>query len=259
MGKASFVLALSDYLAPLLYLGGAFFLVRILRKMGERELSAMFMAGAGLAFLAGFLKASSKVLDAAASRPVTESGFLYDQMFPVMAIGFLATAVAVILGARRYSGRDSTGERTRFAESSAWISPFAAGLFLGGAIALVFASGASSALRAHFLEVKRWSMLAMIVLQLSTMGIMSWFCFREGSRAGGILAILSILAMLGTGALASPSMEARFSDRILMNWIDQSVNVAAQLAFLGAAYALWRRAVSGKVRGVERKPAGATG
>jgi len=247
MENATLTLALSDFLPSLLYLAGGFFLVRILRAINERELAGMFMAGTAFAAFAGFAKAASKLADAIAVRPVTESGFLYDQMFPSMAVGFLATGVAIILGARRFSGRDSAGERTRFAEAASWLSPLAAGLFLGLSYALVMAANAHAELRPHFLDIKRFSMLAMIFLQLATMGILAWFCFREGARLGGSLAILSIVAMLLMGALGSGSMQARFQDRILMNWIDQSVNIVAQGAYLCASLALWSRARAGKM------------
>lgn len=247
MENATFSLALSDFLPSLLYLAGGYFLVRILRAINERELAGMFMAGTAFAAFAGFAKAASKVADAIAIRPVTESGFLYDQMFPTMAVGFLATGAAIIFGARRFSGRDSSGERTRFAEAASWLSPLAAGIFLGLAYALVMAANAHEGLRPHLLDIKRFSMLAMILLQLATMGILAWFCFREGARLGGSLAILSIVAMLLMGALDSDSMQARFQDRILMNWVDQSVNIVAQGAYLCASLALWSRARAGKM------------
>ncbi|MBU0927457.1 MAG: hypothetical protein KKA67_06885 [Spirochaetes bacterium] len=247
-------MAISDAAPPLLYLAASFFTVRFMRLMGERELSGMFMAGSLLAFLSGAFKVSAKIGDALARRPVTEAGFLYDQMFPMMAVGFLATAAAVVLGARRFSGRDRRGERTRFAETASWVSPFAAGVFLGLAFALVMAvNGPAPGLKAHFLELKRYSMLAMVLLQLSTMGILAWFSFRERATAAGVLSIASIAAMLLMGMLASPSTQARFENRILMNWIDQAVNMTAQAAFLGAAIIVWDRVRKGAVEGVGKE------
>ena len=248
MESVSLGLALSDLVPPLLYLAGAFFTVRFMRLLGERELSGMFMAGTFLAFLSGLMKVASKLADAVAGRPLTESGFLYDQMFPMMAVGFLATASAIVLGARRYTGRDARGERTRFAETASWVSPFAAGLFLGLAFALaIVANGTAPALRPHLVQVKRLSMIAMIVLQLATMGILAWFGFKERIPLAGAFAVVSIAAMLAMGALGSSSMQARFENRILMNWIDQGVNVVAQGGFLVAAVAVWSRVRAGKV------------
>ncbi|MBL8967269.1 MAG: hypothetical protein JNG85_09680 [Spirochaetaceae bacterium] len=257
MGKASLAMALADFIPTLCYLGGAWFIVRMMRKMGERELAGMFMFGAFLAGLSGFLKALSKVLDAIAARPVTESGFLYDHMFPMMAAAFLATATAIILGARRYSGRDPRGERTKTAETLAWISPFAVGLFLGLAFGLVLAKNAGAGfLAGHFAAVKLGSMVAMIVLQLATVGILAWFSFREGVPAAGVLAVVSVAGMLAMGMLASPSLQARFEDRILMNWLDQFVNLATQGSFLAAAFLVWRKAREGLIAGVARPHAG---
>ena len=255
MEAVSMFMALSDFIPPLLYLAGCWCIVATMRRMGERELSHMFMAGAGLAFLSGVLKASSKVLDAAAGRPVTETGFLYDHMFPMMAVGFLATAVAIILGARRYSGRDTRGRRTPFAETSSWVSPFLAGIFLGLAFGLVLAADyAAPQLRPHLAQVKRWSMMAMIVLQLATIGILAWFSFRERIVAAGVLSVAAIVLMLAMGMLASPSMQARFEDRTLMNLLDQAVNVAAQGTFAAAALLVWLRAKAGGVAGVAGAP-----
>ncbi len=91
-----------------------------------------------------------------------------------------------------------------------------------------------------------------LALQLATVGIVAWFAFGEGAWMGGGLAVVSMLAMLAMGALASASVQARFADRIFMNWLDQTVNIAAQVAFLGAAVALWRRASRGHIAGVPK-------
>lgn len=253
MRPASLAMALADYLPTILYLLGCWHLVRLMRGMGARELAGMFMAGSLLAFASGVLKAGSKLADALAARPVTESGFLYDHMFPTMAAGFLATAAAMILAARRYSGRDAVGERTRFAETAAWASPFLGGLFLGLAFGLVLAADyAAPSLRPHLLGLKRWSMAAMVVLQLATVGILAWFAFRERAPAAGIAAVASILCMLAMGALGSPSSSAAFGDRALFNWIDQTVNTAAQGTFLAAAAIMRKRAEAGTIVGIRR-------
>jgi hypothetical protein len=242
MENVSVALALSDYLPVLLYLAGALLIVRLLRGRDQKRLATMFGFGAALAGLSGVLKATSKLLDAAAGRPLTETGFLYDHMFPMMAVGFLATATATVMAARRYSGRDPAGGRTPFSAAASWAFPFAAGLFLGLAFGLVLAADyAAPGLRPHLADVKRATMIAMIVLQLATLGILSWSAFREGAAAAGVLAGLSVVFMLAMGALGSPGMQARFADKLLMNLIDQAVNLAAQGCFLGAAWLLWKR------------------
>jgi len=92
----------------------------------------------------------------------------------------------------------------------------------------------------------------MIVFQLATVGILAWFAFRERIAAAGVFAVISVIAMLAMGMLASPSTQAKFENRIFMNWIDQSVNVLTQASFLAAAYLVWRRANSGKITGIKR-------
>jgi len=246
-------MALTDYVPTLLYLVGSWYIVRMMRRLGERELAVMFMAGATLAGLAGVLKATSKLFDAVARRPVTETGFMYDQMFPVIAVGFMATATAIVLGARRYSGRDAKGERTAFAETAAWVSPFLAGIFLGLAVALVMSKDSNGgSLAQHFVAVKRGSMFAMIILQMATVGILAWFAFREKLPIAGFLAIVSIVTMLLMGMLASPSVQDRFSDKNLMNWVDQTVNLVCQATFVAAARIMWIQARDGRMTGITR-------
>jgi hypothetical protein len=239
---ATLGLALCDFAPILLYLGGALFTAGLMRSPGDGGAAAMFMAGSLIVFISGALKAASKLRDALAERPVSESGFLYDQMFPVMAVGFLATASAAILWTGRYEGTAAPGEVARPLAMAAHI---AAVLFLLAAIALSMSTNRqANRLRPAFLKIKRRSMFAMIAFELATLGVLSWFSFREGLALSGTLMAMSILAMLAMGALGSPAFQERFRSRILMNWVDQGVNILAQGCYLGAAWTAYDRGCS---------------
>jgi hypothetical protein len=232
--RATLGLALCDFAPILLYLGGSLFMAGLMRGLGDGGDAAMFLAGSLLVFLSGALKAVSKLGDALAARPVTESGFLYDQMFPVMSIGFLATAMAAILWTWRYAGTAAPGELARPWAMAAHIASAA---LLAAAVSLALsANRREPRFRPFFLAVKRRSMLAMIAFELATLGVLSWFAFRGGLAASGALLASSIVAMLAMGALGSPSFQAKFRSRLLMNWVDQAVNSLAQGCYLGAAW-----------------------
>lgn len=231
--RATLALALCDFAPILLYLGGSLLIAALMRSLGDGGNAAMFMAGSLLVFLSGALKAVSKLKDALAARPVSESGFLYDQMFPVMSIGFLATASAALLWTERSTGLAPRGQ---WAAALAMVAHIAAAALLAAAVFLAAsANRRESRLRPALLRIKRGSMLAMIAFELATLGVLSWFAFREGLAASGALLAASILAMLAMGALGSPAFQAKFRSRLAMNWVDQAVNILAQGCYLGAA------------------------
>lgn len=113
MRNASRGLALVDFAPNILYLAGSVGIAGNIARSGGDGLARMMLAGAVLAFLAGCLKAASKLRDAIVGRPVSESGFLYDHLFPSMATGFLATTSALILLGRRPGGRGSPSMAAR--------------------------------------------------------------------------------------------------------------------------------------------------
>lgn len=232
--RATLGLALCDFAPILLYLGGALFISGLMRGLGDGGDAAMFLAGSLLVFLSGALKAVSKLGDALAARPVTESGFLYDQMFPVMSIGFLATASAAILWTGRRAGSPAARELASLWAMAAHIA--SAALLAAAVFLALSANRREPRFRSAFLGVKRRSMPAMIAFELATLSVLSRFAFREGFAASGALLASSIVAMLAMGALGSPSFQAKFRSRLLMNWVDQAVNILAQGCYLGAAW-----------------------
>lgn len=234
MRNASRALALADFVPNILYLAGSAGIAANMSRSGGAGLARMVLAGAALAFLAGCLKASSKLRDAMAGRPVTESGFLYDQMFPSMAVGFLATTSSLMAFARQGGAGKQTENWT---SGSAYALLGALILLLLGILFWAAAANRPSASsRPAYRKLARMAMAAMIILQLGGMGILAWLAFRSGAALAGVLLILSITSMLAMGALGSPSMKGRFVDRITMNWVDEGVNSLGQAFYAVAAF-----------------------
>jgi hypothetical protein len=234
--KASIALALCDFIPNLLYLAGSLTFATLMAGKDRASAARMFACGAVLVFAAGVLKAISKLGDAVSSRPVTEGGFLYDQMIPVMAIGFLATATAVI-GLLRRPAPTPSDAIVRIDAIVPIAVHFVAVVLLVTALVLsARANLPGQGLRPTFLKYKKISLIAMIVFQLVTVGVLAALAFRAHNALTGTLCVLSIAAMLAMGALGSPSVQARFQNRIAMNWLDEGVNILAQAAYLAAAF-----------------------
>jgi hypothetical protein len=234
MRNASRALALVDFVPNILYLAGSVGIAGSLSRSGEAGLARMMLVGAALAFVAGCLKAASKLRDAMAGRPVSESGFLYDQMFPSMALGFLATTVSLILFARQGAAGQPA---TPWAPGLSYAVHGATLFLLAGLLAFAAAANAPAAVsRPAFRRLARMAMAAMIILELGSLGILAWLAFRSGPAPAGVLLILSIASMLAMGALGSPSMKGRFSDPVAMNWVDEGVNSLGQALYAAAAF-----------------------
>jgi hypothetical protein len=234
MRTASRGLALVDFVPNILYLVASLRIARMMSVAGAGGVALMMTVGAGLVFLAGILKAASKLRDAMAERPVSESGFLYDQMFPSMAIGFLATTSSLIA----FAGQGGAGRpAAAWAPGPAYILHGALILLLLGILSWAAAAnrpGASS--RPAYRKLARMAMAAMIVLQFGGLAILASFAFGAGATPAGVFVNLSIASMLAMAALASPSMRGRFPDPIAMNWVDQGVNCLGQAFYAAAAF-----------------------
>jgi hypothetical protein len=234
--KASLALALCDFIPNLLYLAGSLTFATLMAGEDRASAARMFACGAVLVFAAGLLKAISKLGDALSSRPVTEGGFLYDQMIPVMAIGFLAPAAAVIGLLRRPAPIPSASSGSIDAIAATAVHLIAVLMLVAALVISARANLPGQNLRPAFLKYKKISLIAMIVFQLVTVGVLAALAFREHDALTGMLCVLSITAMLAMGALGSPDVQERFQNRIAMNWLDEAVNILAQAAYLAAAF-----------------------
>ena len=155
-------LALMDYVPNIAFLIGAFYLVRIIVSARGKACSRMVMAGAILIALGGLLKATWKLLYAA---DAGNFQFLSQVQFTLIAPGFLALAVAVIILARKRSKK-----ATPLAAVVAWKVPFLA---------------------------------IMTICSMAANGILTYISFKRGAKLAAIGYILAFLALIAMGGMAS--------------------------------------------------------
>lgn len=155
-------LALMDYVPNIAFLVGAFFLVKILLMARGKPCSRMVMAGAILIALGGLLKATWKLLYAA---NVGDFQAMSQIQFTLIAPGFLALAVAVIILAKK-RGK----QVTPLAAMAGWKVPFLA---------------------------------VMTICSMAANGILTYISFKRGARFAAIGFILAFLGLVAMGGLAS--------------------------------------------------------
>ncbi len=155
-------LALFDFVPNLAFLVGAYFLVRLVLLERGRRCSRMAMAGTLLVFLGGFLKATWKLLYATGTADVQ---LLSQIQFVLLAPGFLAMLVAVILVARR--GRKLG---TPLLAMAPWKIPLLA---------------------------------IMTISQIGAQGVLAYMAFRRAAWVAAALFCVTILCTFGMAGLAS--------------------------------------------------------
>ena len=101
-------LAAFDFLPNIAFLVGAYFLVRISLLIRGKPCGRMMMAGTLLIFAGGFFKATWKMLY---STGVADIQLMSEMQFALLAPGFLAMLIAVILLSR--SAKKKTGKRNQ--------------------------------------------------------------------------------------------------------------------------------------------------
>jgi hypothetical protein len=159
-------LALLDFVPILAFLVGAYFLVRISLLVRGKPCSRMMMAGTGLIFLGGFLKASWKLLYTLEIADIT---VMSELQFILLSIGFTGMLVAVIYIAR---GRKKGLPLESTMAIAAWKIPFLA---------------------------------VMTLTSLGAQGILTYVSFKKKNRLAASLFILAVLCMLGMSGMASGS------------------------------------------------------
>ena len=156
-------LAILDYVPNLAFLVGAFFLVRIAAMAQSKKCSRMMMAGTLLITLGGLLKATWKLLYASG---VGDFQVMSQVQFILLAPGFLAMAVAVILIARKRA----KGAEIPVVAMAAWKMPF---------------------------------LLVMTVCSLGAQGILTYISFKRGAKLAAVGFIIAFFGVLMMGGLAS--------------------------------------------------------
>lgn len=127
MNDFSIAMALVDYIPVFLFGAAAVLLQRDLYNKMSKGCFALFAAGTINVFLAGFLKATWKLLYAAG---VCDFTALDDMFFPVQSIGFLLVGIAVVamLGFRQEKAAVLTVAPPVFAGTFLFVGLMVAGL-----------------------------------------------------------------------------------------------------------------------------------
>lgn len=155
-------LALLDFVPNIAFLIGAYFLVRLARRMRGTGCARLLMAGTLLVFLGGALKATWKLLYTTGAADLQLLGEI---QFVLLAPGFLAMVIAVIILARRQRAAGMP-----LAAIATWKIPL---------------------------------MAVMVVCSLGADGILTYLAFRRGARLAGALFIVAFLGTLAMGGMSS--------------------------------------------------------
>ena len=98
MKEISIVMALVDYLPVVLFLLAAFNIISIVGKKIDKVFLYIFEVGAALVIIAGFLKATYKLLYAL---NIGDFIWMSNQLFANQALGFLLAGIGLFLGVMR--------------------------------------------------------------------------------------------------------------------------------------------------------------
>lgn len=164
-------LALFDFVPVFAFLIAAYFLVRITLLARGKPCGRMMMAGTLLIFAGGFLKVIWKLLF---TLEIADIKIFSEAQFVILAFGFLAMVVAVILITRG----DKAGGGTVLAMAP-WKIPFLA---------------------------------VMTICSLGAQGILTYISFKKGAKLAAVMFIIAVLCMLGMSGMAS-SMEQTITNQ----------------------------------------------
>ena len=192
-------MALVDYIPVFLFLAAAVILQRDLYSRMSKGCFALFAAGTIDIFVAGFFQATWKLLYAAG---VCDFQALHTFFLPAQSLGFLLAGIAVVA---MLCAKQDEGSQTRLRSMLISPGPAIPALFSGSMIfigMMVLGLGAICA------------GLSVLAARLRKKGAIPFF-------------ILSFVCCMGMGYLSS-----RDATQASVNWIEQGVNIAAQLCML---------------------------
>jgi hypothetical protein len=161
----SLPLALLDYVPSIAFLLGSYFLVKTMYLERGSRCARMGMTGSLLILIAGLLKATWKLLFTLKIADIT---LFSDSQFALLALGFLALLVAVVMLARQ----KPVPQPALTLAMAAWKIPL---LFI------------------------------MTLCSLGAQGILCYVSFRRGARLAAWCFICGVLCMLGMSGMASGS------------------------------------------------------
>lgn len=194
-------MALVDYIPVVMFLITAVILQRDLYGKMAKGTFALFCAGTIMVFVAGFYKATWKLLYAAG---ICDFEKLNLQFFPLQSTGMLLTGVALF--ALFFFSQEEKGERL--------LSFAAAPAVYGGTLIFV---------------------VMMVLGAFGECFILSMIAKKMGRKKLMILFLVAFTGMISMGYLSSKDFSGP-----LMNWIGEAVNILAQGALMAGALGLHR-------------------
>ena len=240
MNEYSIPMAIADFIPVLLFTVSAVILLRDLYAKMNKGNYALFAAGMIMSIVAGFMKATWKILYAA---NVCDFQRLTQAFMPMQSTGLFFAGLAMIAMMFTKTAKEQGGAVVKVeklkaepAEEAEKLSVVALPLILLTAPALL---GSTS-------EVPLYtSSLVFIIGLVSGLLLMTIVLCIAAARLRKIhviiFFILTFVLMCGMGYMGSSAFEAKMEGKIaLKNWIEQGVNGTAQLLFLLGCIGLHR-------------------
>jgi len=213
MDSGRVALGLHDLIPVFLAAGGLIAIAAAVRRTQPDSHRAAAL-GAAFIVLGGLSKASAKLIGAVSAS--TPPQLLDDALFPLLAPGMLLLAVAVVAVLR-------AGGWARLGAAHSLLIPVAV-WGLTGALALLSGSTAATALLIGL------TTLGNVVLAVA---LIAW-SRRLGLRNSAVLYGINLVIVIGLAGMARALEQTTATE-----WIEQSVNLVGQLAFLVASRSLF--------------------
>lgn len=220
MGEYTLSLALVDYLPVAFTALGLFYIVRMVAHVDAAQ-GRVAAVGAVLTVAGGFAKATWKLI-MALSGGATDVTWLDNSLFILMAPGYTLLAYSVWQTTRRVRGQ-RTWHR--------WLPPVAfIALFFAGSLFLALSRPGSPAWERVLLSV-------MVLATVVTGVLLIAFSFRRRLPLAAWLFVLNLVGVFMLNGMARMPEQT-----IALQWIEQSVNAVAWLAFAYAAARVYAHA-----------------
>ena len=189
-------LALFDYIPVILFAFSGILLMRDLYNKLSKGAFALMAAGVIMVLAAGIYKATWKLFY---TLGVADLYLLNDAFLPIQAAGFLLLGIGLFAGSFFPQGKGKA-----FA-----VAPVAAVPQERGAMVFI---------------------IFMVMGYLGFCGSMTRTAARMKKWGSAVLYVLSFILLMGMGYLGS----REFGNNATMNWLEEGINIAAQLCILAA-------------------------
>jgi len=200
-------LAFVDFLPVIFTAVGFYFLYKMVTHVDATQ-GKVFLVGAVLTVIGGFLKAIWKLNIAASGNDIR---WMDDGMFAWMAVGYTIIAWAIWQTVRAVQGKKTL---------NAWIVPTViSALTLAGSYYLNVSMPDSSAWKLTLLSV-------MVLASIITSILLIIFAFRQKLTLAGVLFVVNLIIIFVMNGLARMPEQT-----IALQWIEESVNSISWFCF----------------------------